>query len=217
MEFDQLEEIQKGDETTVKSGTCTQDGKRFKCIEKQYTNTKFDKVVAILERFESPISDLGPHIYHVDKDKKVVYMEYIECQTLKSFLSSLHLHNRRSSRDSIEHLSKVLAALSLFMTKLRDTHGVCHGDLHTENLLVCQDMTIKMVDIDDLEFIKDQRPGFCNDYNELGSTMFFDLTDHLVQKKQEALAKAREATNKVYQKELADLYEILDHTVGARS
>lgn len=191
-------------EGTTKLGVCTNGGETFKCVEKVYDDHMFNKVVNVLEKFPDAIKELGPTMYLVDKETKTVYMEYIECDSLEKFLNEICIYTTGGRKK----LSSLFEMIDIFMSRLKEL-DVCHGDLHTNNLMVGPDMNIRMIDIDTIECIRDQKPGWCDDNSMLGSTMFYALTRDLKKEKSAAMRDFKSIIDERYKKKIDDMLELV--------
>ena len=198
MDFIEVRDVTSSDVATTKIGMCKQGDNEFKCVEKVYDENYFDDVVAIVERFSDKISELGPEIFAVDKVKRAVYMEYIDCPTLEEYLSKLSV----SKSEDRAKLSSVFCAINTFMDRMR-RFGLCHGDLHTENLMVCMN-GIRMIDIDNLTLTEEQ--GWCSDDNLLGETMIMALVKDL----KEEMQKAKEDAYRTFKTKVESTLRIIE-------
>ena len=205
MNFDEFSNVSSGDAATTKIGVCTVGGNTFKCIEKKYEEESYEEAVKVLERFPEEIKELGPHIHLVDKNSRTVYMEFIECNSLARYLQMIDA----TTKTGKERLEKLFESLNKFMTRLREL-GLCHGDLHTENLLVCSDLSIRMIDVDTL--VKTEEQGFCDDNSMLGSTMFRDIVHRLHSDKKVAMRDAVEEVNSRYASKIDAVKQIVTDT-----
>ena len=190
----------------TKIGLCSSGGEHFKCVEKVYgrrDKNEFEKMVTILEKFPQAIEELGPHIHLVDKEKTTVYMEYIECDTLREFLKGIRIDQKGDQKK----LHTLFQAISVFMKRLNDMN-LCHGDLHADNLMVCSDMTLRMIDIDTLESIQVQ--GWCDDKQMLGQEIYRELVSHIFKDKQSALVDAKLTVDMIYKQKFDDIEKIID-------
>ena len=191
----------------VKIGLCRSEGEAyFKCVEKVYGKGykhEFDHVVRILERFPRAIQELGPHVHLVDKENATVYMEYLECETLAKFLSEIRIDDTGDQTK----LRNLFRGISDFMQRLRDM-GLCHGDFHARNVLVCADMKIRMIDIDTLNSIEDQ--GWCNDNEELGADIYRILVRQTKEQNEYAARDAQLGVEKMYNQKYSEVEKIID-------
>lgn len=191
---------------STKIGLCSSGGEHFKCVEKVYGRRdkhEFEKMVKIVEKFPQAIEELGPHMHLVDKENTTVYMEYIECDSLREFLKEICIDHKRDHKK----LRELFQAISVFMKKLKDM-GLCHGDLHADNLMVCSDMTLRMIDIDTLESTEVQ--GWCDDKQMLGEEIYRELVSHIVRDKESALVDAKLTVDMIYKQKFDDVEKIID-------
>jgi len=171
----------------VKIGTCRVDGIEVRCVKKTYVAlSEFEKMAYNLNKYKDLIKKVGPRSFELDSDNKQIFMEYIGCQSVKDYLvenidaldpeSDLKLQGLiKSIRDLIDTMS---------------TYGVCHNDFHTENLLICADGTLKMIDFDDLTDLD----GNCEDMNEIIGTMVTTLGKKTTSEESRVISSAKVRT-----------------------
>ncbi len=204
MNFTEVQNVTRNGDASTKIGTCSDGGDQFKCVEKIYGERSFDRVKQILEEFSGEIEELGPQIRMVHEATKTVYMEYIECDTLEKYLHQFDMLNDYDH----EKLSVLFASLNTFCKRLREL-DLCHGDLHTENILVCTaDMTLKMIDIDTLSRTAVQ--GWCDDDNILGTTIYRALTKSIRENKKESLKEAKSRIEEEYRERCEKVMMAID-------
>ena len=132
---------------SVKIGWCTKSGERFRCVEKIYDHENgVSKVVEKFEEFGDDLKDLGPDIFWHDEASRTIYMEYIHSQTIDEYMDSITLYapinayRVRELMDGIDTLFKKM-----------DERNLCHQELHLGNVVLRDDMTLRIVDIDTLK------------------------------------------------------------------
>lgn len=171
MNFFSFKHFLRGNEADIHIGVCSYGDRVVKCVEKIYNdNCSYSKVKNAQNTFPEEIMQLGPHIHFTDDNKREVYMEYIECDTLEEYLDQFNILNERHHGKLI----KLFKAIHIFMTQMKN-FGTCHGDLHTGNLMVCHTdtpggLTIRMLDIDSLLRFEDMEFE-CDDNYLLGETI----------------------------------------------
>jgi len=135
-----------------------------KCVEKQFSEEEYDKMKHVLETYKSFLSEHGPSIYHMDDETNTIYMEYIDCPTVKSFVSDIDITDM-GGKDKFVSLLISIGKL----VKDMKASNVCHNDFHSENVLVCENMNLKIIDFDGIEGWKVDKNStkVCGDLSEL--------------------------------------------------
>jgi len=147
MDFETITDVSGSSGDPVKIGWCERNGERFKCIEKVYTHEKtYKEVLNILKKFKNELKDLGPDVIWNNDKEKIVYLEYIHSKTVSDFVKNIDIDSEKG-RDDYTNLMKEVVQLS----KTMNERDICHGQLHAGNVLVRDDMTLRIVDIDTLE------------------------------------------------------------------
>ena len=201
MEFIEFKNVS-GNSAVVKAGVCLFRGRKFKCIEKIVDGEReFHRVSEVMKTFEKEIESLGPQVYLIDEKSQKIYLEFIECQTIKEYIEDLDMLSPRSRAQVF------FDSLNEFLKKL-DEADICHGDLHCENLLICKDMTIRMIDIDTLS--RKSKASWCDDLRMLGETIFRAFMERYIEQKDQALALAKENIEEQYQQKHNQIKQKLD-------
>lgn len=109
----------------------------------------------------------------MDDERRAVYMEYIDCDTVKSYIEKIDI---AQAGDQVK-FGRLLSAIAAFIVRLEDK-GLCHDDLHESNLMMCvsdtDEIRIRMIDLDTLR--RKTRGRRCDDYQTIGQSMFCCLT-----------------------------------------
>lgn len=177
MDFSESADLTDQSGAITKRGTCTFQGKTTNCVQKIYTIDDYRKISATLAQFRDEVQELGPKIFHLDDDRRAVYMEFIDCDTAKSYVEKIDIFQDGDQAK----FTKLLSAIAAFIVRLEDM-GLCHDDLHQSNLMVCVSNTdetrIRMIDLDTLRSTKtDAGADACDDYQTIGESIFFCLVN----------------------------------------
>jgi len=113
------------------------------------------------------ISDYVPKIYHIHtiENELVIFMEKIDGQTLFQYMNSHDNHHGDECLDIVTSLVKAVNAMH--------TTGYIHGDMHCHNILLTPELTIKLIDFSNSDYIDAVDPGdgttpkWVNDYIQL--------------------------------------------------
>ncbi|CAM9865744.1 unnamed protein product [Ectocarpus sp. 12 AP-2014] len=144
MNFIRVKDVSgQGGQTSI--GKCIIPGisKAVDCVEKILSPEDYDNFVRVNESFATVLKRYGPHVCHTDAEKKKVYMEFLNCITVEEYCIQLDatadedLGKAKRLFESIEECLEFMAA-----------ENVCHNDLHTANILACEDGSVKIVDIE---------------------------------------------------------------------
>jgi len=168
-----------------------------------------------MAKFSSHKNIINIFEYFEENDTAYIVMEYLEGTTLNDFLKN----NRMDTESSIEVISHVSAAL-------KDVHGagIVHRDVSPDNIFLCTNGTIKLIDFGAARFSSDEeqqrtiilKPGFAppeqyekvniqgpwTDIYALGATMYYMITG----------VKPEESTNRKIEDTLQYPHEI-DETI----
>ncbi|CAM9201047.1 unnamed protein product [Pylaiella littoralis] len=160
MNFTKIRDVsgQSGDVTSV--GTCCVDGDTLECVEKAFTESEgFARIMSVVENFGAVLERYGPHVFHADAESRTVYMEFLACRTVHEYCKGLDLYKS-------EDVQKVKALLESIEECLEflEKENACHNDLHSSNMLVCDDGTVKLIDIDTISTREGRR---CDDAAEI--------------------------------------------------
>lgn len=135
----------------------------FVCIEKTYSmnDPQFEKAKEFLQYLEIYAPQISPHVYHTTTEN-VIYTEYIDCSTLRSYIEKLKLDlTNGHDRDAFRAVMSSVRTLLVTLQRLR----LCHKDLHADNILICvHSMQSKVIDLDSMRHM-DERP--CDDFIRL--------------------------------------------------
>lgn len=177
MDFSEIANLTDQSGAITKRGTCTFEGKSTDCVQKIYTPDNYNKISQKLTQFRDEVQELGPKIFHLDNDRRAVYMEYIDCDTVKCYVEKIDIFVEIDQAK----FTKLLSAIAAFIVRLEDM-GLCHDDLHQSNLMVCVSDTdetrIRMIDLDTLRSTKtDAGADACDDYQTIGESIFFCLVN----------------------------------------
>lgn len=177
MEFSESADLTDQSGAITKRGTCTFEGETTNCVQKIYTADNYSKIAETLTRFSAEVQELGPKIIHLDDDRRAVYMEYIDCDTVKSYVEKIDIFVETDQAK----FTKLLSAIAAFIVRMEDM-GLCHDDLHQSNLMVCVSDTdetrIRMIDLDTLRSTTtDAGADACDDYQTIGESIFFCLVN----------------------------------------
>lgn len=157
MEFSGIKDVSGlGGTTTI--GTCKINGTNTPCVEKILESEDFEKFVNVNKVFRVVLEKYGPHVYHIDTKNHKVYMEYIQCVTIDEYCRNLNIN----VNVDLQKLKKILESIKECLSFMKDNNA-CHNDMHSENLLVCGDGSVKMIDIESITGIEDG----CSDEYEI--------------------------------------------------
>lgn len=161
MNFEEIDDVSDSSGDSVKIGWCERAGETFKCVEKKYSGKGYDKAVEIFSKFKEELRDIGPDLIWNNDSEKVIYLEYIHSVTVDEFVRAEIDIGSDTGKATYANLMKQVSHL---LDTMND-RNICHGDLHTRNVLVRDDMQLKIIDIDTLERKSDVR--HCIDTYEL--------------------------------------------------
>lgn len=206
MEFESIKDVSGESGATTKIGWCNIKGRRFKCVEKCYCgNDYYDKVVRILDKYGGGLRGLGPDVVWKHDDSKTMYLGYIHSQTVKAFVQSLDINSRKGRND----FKALMLAVDVLFRRLEE-NNLCHGEPHVENVLVTDDMQLRIVDIDSVSRFDD---GDCWDKNILIDTIIETFHESLRKKRSEAISLAKTRAKMQYESDVRDLHRKLESLV----
>jgi len=191
MNFEKLYDISGNSGFITSIGICSMGGKKFKCIEKMYTNRGYEKTLGILTKYKDFIKDIGPEVYFKDTENKKIYMECIECQPVKSFVTKINL----DIEPDRANFFNLMTSIEKLMTKM-EIENVCHNDLHESNILVCSDMSLRLIDMDTLSERGNGNLLYrCRDTNNLISGIVRTMETQLELKNKDGVLKLKGRSN----------------------
>ena len=130
----------------------------FDCVEKKFDSDEYNNMEDILEKHNTFLKLNGPCIYHKDKDTRTMYMEYIKCDTLEKFLKDTDI----TTQEGKDRFIIILKSISTLLGKM-EKENICHTDFHPGNLMVCDDMSLKIIDFGGIKEFIGTGPNACVD------------------------------------------------------
>lgn len=191
---------------TTRIGTCTINNEDIPCVEK--ISECHDALVNVLKDplLSTFINKYGPHVYKIDEETKRVYMEFLQCKTLFKFTEDLNI---LVPGDKIK-LQKVFVSINELFSFM-NSMDLCHGDFHPGNILVCEDGSLKVIDLDTMKISKG---SFCNDVDRLYRNYMETLvsTKSLWEEYWKHLKRTKDEYNDLYLKKYDQFNSLLvDH------
>lgn len=169
MDFKELKDVS-GQGGTTKIGTCLIEGKDVPCVEKTIPSKEFEHFVRVNKIFRTVLDRYGPHVFHTDEINNKVYMEYLQCSTVEDFMKKIDLE----VESDVKLLKKVLDSVKECLRFMKE-EDVCHGELHAENILACNDGSVKLIDIETMYVRSTSRRG-CFDESTIFDAIYSVLT-----------------------------------------
>ena len=165
-------------------GVCKIDGvDKIPCIRKKYNKSdgSFKAVVSKIDKHRGIMEEFGPKIYQVDHKNGSVYMEYIDCVTLETYLTdTIDPWTKEGFKNLRDVVKRVGDAMDAFHAR-----GVCHTDPNLGNIMICLgDKSVKIIDYDEMESTEES----CADKESIREHMMDALSDNIIVRKRMIMA-----------------------------
>lgn len=84
MDFSPKEGLTRQSGARTRRGTCSFHGGESGCVQKIHPNLEeFARVKQLLDDFRDQVREVGPDILFVDDGARAVYMEFVDCDTVR--------------------------------------------------------------------------------------------------------------------------------------
>ena len=184
-QFTKERDVTAGTATETAIGVCEINGKEMKCVQKTYDDEddedSFDDVVFAIRNHNDIIEKFGPKVLHVDEDRKIITIEFIEGETLENVITkSINPWDKKGLQDFkrlVKRSQKAIANLN--------KAGFCHGDTNLGNFLVTDKSNIRMIDFDNVRKKKKK----CSDSVDFIAHLRDALDDNIIIRRKEANIK----------------------------
>ena len=171
--FTSIKKDSTGQVAEVNMGTCFCNGESFPCVEKIWKKSEEDSFEEFVKvngsedrNIKAVLDKYGPHVHYVKN--MTAYMEWISCQDMRTYFKGFNLET------DTEKIKEIIGAIEECLEFMKD-HGVCHGDFHGGNVLVCGNEnifhSIRLIDIDTMKINYK-----CGDAGQLYADIIYQLS-----------------------------------------
>lgn len=187
---------------------------------------RFLKEAQDVARFQSEPNIVSIYDYLEENDTAYMVMEYLHGCTLRQYISE---HGGKLSQDFLVHVCLSVADALIVVHEA----GMIHRDISPENVFVCEDLTIKLIDFGaarQVYFDREQtvsvmlKPGYAppeqyakkdkqgpwTDIYALGATLYYAATG---EKPEESISRVLEDTVEAPDKRNSELPHFLSHVI----
>lgn len=169
-------------------GKCDTPDGRVMCVRKQYYEDDFDEIAENTRKYREVIDKFGPKVYLIDNESRSIIMEYIPGKTLSDVLTKEINPWEQEGFDTlkvlIRNVHKVLSELH--------SDGFCHEDVNLGNILVQDDLEVRLIDFDGVRPIDQDEvdlPYECEDMLFISGHFTDALDDNIITRERKSQAK----------------------------
>lgn len=170
-------------------GYCDTPGGTIDCVRKIYSHRHFGNIVENIRRHRHIIDKYGPKVYFIDDESRSIIIEYIPGNTLRDVvvkeINPWEKEGLQTLKVLINNAHKALDELHMA--------GFCHDDANSGNLLVLDNLEVRLIDFDSVrvigEKVADVDHVHCEDTYVLADQVKDDLSDNILIRKRKSDAK----------------------------
>ena len=171
-------------------GYCDTPNGRIDCVRKQYGWTDFGKIAGNYRKHRHIIEKYGPKVYSIDDDSRSVIIEFIPGKTFKDVVMK---EINPWEKEGLDTLKVLINNAHKALNELHNA-GFCHDDAHGGNLMVLDNLEVRLIDFDGLRLIGERivdvdNPDGCDDTFLFAGELEDDLRENIRIRKELSDAK----------------------------